>query len=162
MLLIRVKELEDRSQHQARLIERQAHEIEQQAREMNRQAQENQQQAKFQQQEIERLKFTVGQLEQEMNGTKQNGATKPTFVHEAHPYEPDTRSQFTAFACTGDTISFACPGNRTILMTTGNYGQHEITCSDCCAPNQLQDCTEVIEENRPSDWIAIPCCKISC
>ena len=68
--------------------------------------------------------------------------------------EPDTRSQFTAFACTLDNVTMSCPNNRTIMTTSGVYGWNE-ACSDCCAPNPGDDCTELVEENRPADWLAI-------
>ena len=72
--------------------------------------------------------------------------------------EPDTRSQFTAFACTSGMVTLSCPAGRTILTVTANYGQYDnpnSECTDCCAPNPEWDCTEVVEENRPSDWLAI-------
>ena len=72
--------------------------------------------------------------------------------------EPDTRSQYMAFACTNDMVTLSCPSGRTILAVSANYGQYssEVTeCTDCCAPNPEYDCTELVEENRPSDWLAI-------
>ena len=72
--------------------------------------------------------------------------------------EPNTRAQFTAFACTNDIVTLSCPGGRTILTVSANYGQYsdEVTeCTDCCAPNPESDCIELVEENRPSDWLAI-------
>ena len=69
--------------------------------------------------------------------------------------EPDTRSQFMAFACTLDVATMACPKNRTILMKSATYGRYDDTCGDCCTPNPELDCTELVEENRPSDWLAI-------
>ena len=72
--------------------------------------------------------------------------------------EPDTRSQFTAFACTLGSMAISCPSNRTILVTSGVYGVFDSPnseCTDCCAPNPQYDCTELVEEARPSDWLAI-------
>ena len=79
------------------------------------------------------------------------------FVTSSH-LEPDTRSQFTAFACTNDIVRLSCPGNRTILTVSADYGQYssEVTeCTECCSHNPLHDCTELVEENRPNDWLAI-------
>ena len=64
--------------------------------------------------------------------------------------EPDTRSQFMAFACISGTITLSCPDGRTILTTSANYGQYDSPnseCTDCCAPNPEYDCTELVEEN---------------
>ena len=72
--------------------------------------------------------------------------------------EPDTRSQFTAFACTNDMVTLACPDSRTILVVSAYYGQYSNSvseCTGCCAPNPQYDCTELVEENQPSDWLAI-------
>ena len=72
--------------------------------------------------------------------------------------EPDTRSQYMAFACTNDMVTLSCPAGRTILVVSANYGQYDSPnseCTDCCAPNPEYDCTELVEENRPSDWLAI-------
>ena len=72
--------------------------------------------------------------------------------------EPDTRSQFTAFACTLSNVNMACPNNRTILTKSGVYGlfySPNSDCSGCCAPNPQYDCTELVEENSPADWLAI-------
>ena len=55
-------------------------------------------------------------------------------------------------------VTLSCPAGRTILAVTANYGQYDnpnSECADCCAPNPEWDCTEVVEENRPSDWLAI-------
>ena len=52
--------------------------------------------------------------------------------------EPDTRSQFMAFACTNDMVKLSCPVGRTILAVSANYGQFDhpyFECTDCCAPN---------------------------
>ena len=68
---------------------------------------------------------------------------------------PDTRSQFTAFACTLNNVTVSCPSNRTILMTSGVYGRYSQTCDECCPPHPTDDCSESVEEARPSDWLAI-------
>ena len=71
-------------------------------------------------------------------------------------HEPyDSRSQFTAFACTNNTVTLLCHGGRTIRTETAYYGQHHYFCTDFCAPNPHLDCTELVEENRPSDWVRI-------
>ena len=71
-------------------------------------------------------------------------------------HTPQRRNQFKAFACTGDVIALTClnrGGN--IMTTTAHYGQYASTCADCCASNPAADCTELVEDNRPSDWLAI-------
>ena len=96
------------------------------------------------------LEQRVEQLEAD-NCRQQAAALKPSS-------EPDTRSQFTAFACTLSNMIMACPSNRTILTTSGVYGLFDSPnsdCSGCCAPNPEYDCTELVEENRVSDWLAI-------
>ena len=69
--------------------------------------------------------------------------------------EPDTRSQYIAFACTNDNVTLSCPAGRTILTVSAKYGQYDEFCTDCCPPNPAYDCTELVEENQPSDWLAI-------
>ena len=69
--------------------------------------------------------------------------------------EPDTRSQFTVFACTNDNVTLSCPAGRTILIVSANYGQYHYFSADCCAPHPAYDCTELVEENQPSDWVRI-------
>ena len=72
--------------------------------------------------------------------------------------EPATHSQFTAFACTSGIMTLSCPAGRTILTVTANYGQYDnpnSECTGCCAPNPLHDCTELVEESRPTDWLGI-------
>ena len=68
---------------------------------------------------------------------------------------PETHSQYMAFACTNDIVTLSCSTGRTILAVSANYGQYEFSCTGCCAPNPLYDCTELVEENQPSDWLAI-------
>ena len=43
--------------------------------------------------------------------------------------EPDTRSQFTAFACTGQRMNISCPDERLIYFTGGTYGQYASACT---------------------------------
>ena len=69
--------------------------------------------------------------------------------------EPDPRTVLTAFACLDATVTLTCPSGRTIMTSYANYGQHYHTCSGCCAPNPGYDCTELVEENRPTDWAGI-------
>ena len=66
----------------------------------------------------------------------------------------DYRPQFTAFACTTDTVTMSCPNGRTILTTSAVYGLFYSQTSGCM-PNPVYDCTELVEEARPSDWLAI-------
>ena len=92
------------------------------------------------------LKRRVERLE--AVNSQQTAALKPS-------PEPDTRSQFTTFACTLDVVRVTCPINRTILLTSGVYGRHASVCGECCAPNPEYDCTELVEEAQPSDWLAM-------
>ena len=69
--------------------------------------------------------------------------------------EPETHTQFTALGCTGAMVTLSCPSGRTIMTTSANYGQYDDACSGCCAPNPMYDCTELVEENRPTDWAGI-------
>ena len=69
--------------------------------------------------------------------------------------DSDTRPQFTAFACTSAMVTMSCPNERTILTTSAVYGRYADSCGGCCAPNPSDDCTEHVEEARPSDWLAI-------
>ena len=69
--------------------------------------------------------------------------------------KPDTYTQFTSFACTSDIITLSCPNNRTIFATSAYYGMHNIPCDDCCPPNARDDCTVLMEEGRPLDWLGI-------
>ena len=70
-------------------------------------------------------------------------------------HAPDTRSQFTAFACTLDIVIVSCASNRTILITSGVYSRYLKTYDECYSPNPIDDCSESVEEARPSDWLAI-------
>ena len=99
---------------------------------------------------------TIRHLTNEMNILKQNQAA--TLVNSrpralTRP-EPDVRSQFTAVSCTLNVATMSCPNNRTILATSAVYGWNE-ACGDCCAPNPVSDCTELVEDNSPADWLAI-------
>lgn len=103
-----------------------------------------------QSQDIERLENDVFTLKQSTLSPT-SGASK-----SSETPEPDTRSQFTGFACTGAYMTLTCPGNRTIFLNNGTYGQHALACSvGCCPRNPEYDCTELVEENRPQDWLAI-------
>ena len=117
---------------------------------------ENERQNDEHQQEVERLFRANAALEQRVErleaiNSRQTAARKPS-------PEPDIRSQFTAFACTLGNVTIACPNNRTIVMTSAVYGLFDSPnseCSGCCAPNPQYDCTELVEENSPADWLAI-------
>ena len=78
-LSVRLKELEAISQQQAKEIDSQARES---------------------QKEIDRLKWRTDQLEQEISELKQTRRDETSLLENIHMPEPDTRSQFTAFACT--------------------------------------------------------------
>ena len=66
---------------------------------------------------------------------------------------------YSAYGCFQDTISLSCPNNRTIFVTSAQYGQfYEICTHDwipCCPPNLIADCTESVEEGSPQDWFAL-------
>ena len=67
---------------------------------------------------------------------------------------------FSALACFTDIAQLSCPDNRTINATSGVYGQyidpHGFACpNDCCPPNPLYDCTELVYNNAPEDWVTI-------
>ena len=69
---------------------------------------------------------------------------------------PVTFSQFTTLGCLSDTLTLSCPEGRKIFTTSAVYGQYAFTCdAGCCAPHPLDDCTELVEENRPEDWLVI-------
>ena len=70
----------------------------------------------------------------------------------------DTRAQFTAFACTTETVTMSCPGGRQIFITSAIYAVYDApysTCSECCPPNPAYDCFEAVDESRPADWITL-------
>ena len=79
--------------------------------------------------------------------------------HPVSTSAPDTYTQFTSFNCTSDIVTLSCPfNNRTIFITSAYYGKYhdfESSCNGCCPPNPQYDCTVLIEDNRPSDWLAI-------
>ena len=67
---------------------------------------------------------------------------------------------FSALACFTDIAQLSCPDNRTINATSAVYGQyidpHGFACpNDCCPPNPLYDCTELVYNNAPEDWVTI-------
>ena len=63
---------------------------------------------------------------------------------------PETRTQFTAFACTGNDVTLLCPEGRTIQSTSAYYAQYS-QCSDCCVPNPAIDCTQLMSQSHPQD-----------
>ena len=130
-------------------LERVEHENQRLSTENQRLSTENQRLSE----ENQRLAETVSQ-----HNLRIETLEKPALLPRDHPHsaapEPETRSQFTAFGCTGDLVTLACPDGRQILTTSAYYGQYS-ACSDCCAPNPANDCTELVEENRPGDWATI-------
>ena len=67
---------------------------------------------------------------------------------------------FSALACVTDVAQLSCPDGRTINATSAVYGQyiypHGFACpNDCCPPNPAHDCTELVYDNSPQDWLAI-------
>ena len=105
-------------------------------------------------QENDRLSRANTALEQRVERLEAVNSRQQTAALNPSP-GPDIRSQFTAFACTGAIASMSCPNGRTIFTTSGVYGLFDSDCSECCAPNPQYDCTELVEESRPSDWLAI-------
>ena len=82
-------------------------------------------------------------------------------THQTAPVptnRPDTYTQFTSFACVSDIVTLSCPNNRDVFVTSAYYGKYhdyESTCDGCCPPMPQYDCTVLIEDHRPSDWLAI-------
>ena len=67
---------------------------------------------------------------------------------------------FSALTCVTDLVQLSCPNGRTINATSAIYGQyiypHGFACpNDCCPPNPVYDCTELVHDNSPQDWLAI-------
>ena len=60
---------------------------------------------------------------------------------------------YSNYGCLGDTITLSCDDEKTIFVSSADYGQYALACDDdaCCSP-QAEDCTELVEENRPADW----------
>ena len=113
----------------------------------------------FVEKENQVLKHLVSGLREELDEIKRDQiqCVPDAEFTDRPPESPDhgTYTQFTQFSCTADTVTLSCANNRTILTTSANYGQYANNCSACCAPNPGYDCTELVEENRPSDWLAI-------
>ena len=107
-------------------------------------------------QDLKRLSFANSALEQRVERLEAVNCQQITALNP-NP-EPDVRSQFTAFACAFENVTISCPKDRTILTTWAVYGLFDgpnSECTGCCAPNPQYDCTEIVEENSPSDWLAI-------
>lgn len=69
-------------------------------------------------------------------------------------------AQYSAFGCANDVITLSCPDERTIVVNTAVYGQHQSLCNiSCCPPHPTDDCQEDVSDIRESDWIAL---KITC
>ena len=100
------------------------------------------------------LKAAVADLTEQV-AMLSDGASDVTHEAAASPGKPDTYTQFTSFACASDVVTLSCPNNRTIFVTSAYYGMHHIACDDCCPPNPQHDCTVLIADHRPSDWLAI-------
>ena len=105
------------------------------------------------QQEMKRLSHALEQRVERLEAVNSQQQT-----HWNSNPEPDTRSQFIAMSYTSTLVTMACPDGRTILTTSAVYGVFDSPnseCSGCCAPNPQYDCTELVEENSPSDWLII-------
>ena len=63
--------------------------------------------------------------------------------------------RFSAYGCDLDFITLSCSIGAVINVASASYGQYGNPCSDCCLPNATSDCTEVMWEIRPSDWLAL-------
>ena len=56
--------------------------------------------------------------------------------------------------CLSDIISLSCLNGGNINITSAIYGQYYYTCSDlCCAPNPEFDCSLLVSDVRPDDWV---------
>ena len=106
------------------------------------------------QEERQTLEKRIHQLEQENERIRQPVSERP-----AKPVtSPEMLTQFTAFGCLSDELVLSCPEGRTIFTTSAVYGRYDVACTpffNCCPPDPLEDCTELVEENRPEDWLAI-------
>lgn len=89
-----------------------------------------------------------------MKADIQRLTSAPSSIAPITPAEPYT--QFTAMGCVNDVIELSCPDERRIITTGAIYGQYSLPCdTDCCAPQPVGDCTALVEESRPEDWLAI-------
>ena len=102
------------------------------------------------------LRKEINEVKRENTQMKHTIQSLPDVTPNHEPNtEPDTHTVFTAFACLDAIVNLTCPSGRTIMTSYANYGQYSHTCSGCCAPNPGYDCTELVEENRPTDWAGI-------
>ena len=67
---------------------------------------------------------------------------------------------YSSLGCLSDLVTLSCPAGRTINVTSAVYGQyaypHGFACpNDCCPPNPVYDCTELVYDNAPEDWATI-------
>ena len=180
-MLTRGESLEVKNKHLSHdngiLYERLTRQNDDHQRDIKRLTQENKRQDDEHQQEVERLSNANEELNARLsraikelkehqprtNATLEQRVERLKAVNRKQTAlnpspKPDTRFQFTAFACTSAIVTMSCPNNRTILTTSGVYGlfdSPDSECSGCCAPNPQYDCTEHLEEARPSDWLAI-------
>ena len=61
---------------------------------------------------------------------------------------------FTTFGCDLDWMDLYCPENQTISLTSAYYGQYYYDCSSsCCAPHPWDDCSELMQQYAPVDWL---------
>ena len=96
---------------------------------------------------IEELTQENKQMKRQMSATR---------IHPEKVTSAETFTQHVSLGCVSDVLTLYCPDNRTIFTTSGIYGQYAYPCAaDCCAPNPLDDCGEIVEENRLEDWLAI-------
>ena len=68
---------------------------------------------------------------------------------------PGKYAQYSELGCISDVLELTCPDEKRIFTTSAVYGKYTFACDDCCPPNPSRDCTELVSENRPEDWIAI-------
>ena len=72
---------------------------------------------------------------------------------------PTMHGQYTAYACGKNRMTLSCSRDKWIVVTRAVYGQYDnpsTNCSDCrCPPNPAMDCTELMEESYPQDWLAM-------
>ena len=64
------------------------------------------------------------------------------------------------FGCVGDQLYLSCPNNKTIFVTSAEYGEYSQPCGEgqCCLPNPF-DCVEQVSQNNNANWIDL---KLTC
>ena len=63
---------------------------------------------------------------------------------------PDPQNDY---GCVSDVIRLSCVAG-VIYVTNAKYGMYSTPCTGCCPPNAT-DCTELVSENRPEDWVSL-------